>query len=156
MNRKISIVIPTFNRAKYLTTAIDSCLNQTVPCEIIVCDHGSTDNTADVVKNYGDRITYIRREKDFGPHYMWLDGILHATNDWIHLNYDDDWIEPTFIEKCEKLITEETAFIATDVIIYNEESNLNTHHICMLNNKPTGLYNSKYFFLSKLLFFWIK
>ena len=55
MNKNVSIIIPTFNRADFLVECIDSCLAQTQPCEIIVCDHGSTDTTPEVVKKYGDK-----------------------------------------------------------------------------------------------------
>lgn len=77
-NKKVSIVIPTYNRADYLKQAIDAALAQTYECEIVVCDHGSTDATPQVAQTYGDRIKYIRREKDNGIHFMWLDGIVHA------------------------------------------------------------------------------
>ena len=85
MTKTISIVIPTFNRADMLPKAIDCALNQTVPCEVIVSDHGSIDHTAQVAAEYGDKITYIRREKDFGPHFCWLEGVLHATGEFVHL-----------------------------------------------------------------------
>ena len=61
INKKVSIVIPTFNRADYLIECIDSCLAQTHPCEIIVCDHGSTDSTPEVIKRYEGKVKYVRR-----------------------------------------------------------------------------------------------
>lgn len=120
-NQKVSIVIPTFNRAEYLKECINSCLQQTVECEIIVCDHGSTDNTPSVAKEYGERIKYVRRELDSGVHFCWLDGIHHATNELIHLNFDDDWIENTFIEKCVQLFTPEVGCVFSNAKIYFEE-----------------------------------
>jgi len=75
---KVTIVIPTFNRSEYVQKAIDTSLAQTYPCEVIVCDHGSTDNTPKVMKKYKNKIKYIRRDEDFGPHFCWIDGILHA------------------------------------------------------------------------------
>lgn len=122
MNRDVSIVIPTFNRADFLIECIDSCINQTVHCEIIVCDHGSTDNTPQVVKKYGERIKYVRRELDSGVHFCWMDGILHASNDLIHLNFDDDWIEPTFIEKCAALFNKEVGCVFSNAKVYFENS----------------------------------
>jgi glycosyltransferase involved in cell wall biosynthesis len=106
-----SIVIPTFNRADLLRKAIDSSLAQTVPCEVIVCSHGSTDNTDEVAESYGSRIKYISRSHDFGPHFCWLEGVLHASSPFIHLQYDDDWIEPTYIEKCLGLFRDDVGFV---------------------------------------------
>ncbi len=141
-SKKVSIVIPTFNRAKYLMETIDSCLAQTVDCEIIVCDHGSTDNTPNAIKVYGNKIKYIRRELDSGVHFCWLDGILHATNDLIHLNFDDDWIEPTFVEACLKLFTEEVGCVFTDAKIFFE--NENRYADAGFNfQKNTGIFDSK-------------
>ncbi|APX16632.1 glycosyltransferase family 2 protein [Phaeobacter inhibens] len=122
MTKTISIVIPTFNRADMLPKAIDCALNQTVPCEVIVSDHGSIDHTAQVAAEYGDKITYIRREKDFGPHFCWLEGVLHATGEFVHLQYDDDWIAPTFIEKCTSVLKEDVGFAFTGAEVIDDKT----------------------------------
>ena len=141
-NQKISIVIPTFNRAKYLMQCIDSCLNQTVACEIIVCDHGSSDNTPEAVKTYGNKIKYVRRELDSGVHFCWLDGILHTTNDLVHINFDDDWIEPTFVEESLKLFNADVGCVFTDAKVYFEaENRYESSGFNFQNN--TGIFNSE-------------
>jgi glycosyltransferase involved in cell wall biosynthesis len=119
----ISIVIPTYNRVAYLKGCIESCLNQTINCEIIVCDHGSTDGTKELASEYKERITYIRREKDFGVHFCWLDGIINAKGTFVHINYDDDWIEPTFIESCMKLFTPEVGFVFSNARVFWQNTN---------------------------------
>src|SRR5690554_3168461 len=56
-----SIVIPTFNRASYITKAIESVINQTInDWELIIIDDGSSDNTFEVIKPYllDQRIKY--------------------------------------------------------------------------------------------------
>jgi len=121
MKNAISIVIPTFNRYDYLLTCIDSCLAQTQPCEIIVCDHGSTDNTPNIKNIYGDKIIYVRRELDSGVHFCWLDGILHAKNDLIHINFDDDWIAPTYIEKCASLFNDNVGCVFSEAQVFHEK-----------------------------------
>ena len=142
INKKVSIVIPTFNRADYLIECIDSCLAQTHSCEIIVCDHGSTDNTPEVIKRYQDKIKYVRRELDSGVHFCWLDGIMHATNDLIHLNFDDDWIKPTFIEQCLKLFNDEVGCVITEAVQYQENTGKYSENIFNLN-QATGVFPVK-------------
>jgi glycosyltransferase involved in cell wall biosynthesis len=60
-----SAIIPTFNRAGYLTQAIEGALEQQLPAggwaEVIVVDDESTDNTSEVAASFGERITYIRQ-----------------------------------------------------------------------------------------------
>jgi len=61
-----SVVIPSLNQGPYISTAIDSVLGQAaVPAEVIVIDGGSSDGTVEVLRQYGDRITYIS-EQDSG------------------------------------------------------------------------------------------
>lgn len=139
---KVSIVIPTFNRAEYAREAIEKSLAQTADCEIILVNHGSTDHTDDVAKEFGDQIVYVKRDNDFGPHYCWLDGIMHATSDFIHMQFDDDWIEPNYISECMRLMTSETGFVFSNNAMYYDETDemvAKPHDGPM---KGTGIYNS--------------
>ena len=115
---QVSIVIPTFNRAQLLPRAIDSSLAQTLPCEVVVCDHGSSDATPAVAAAYGDRIRYIRRAEDRGPIVSWRDGIEQARGECVHLNYDDDWIEPEFVERTLALLRPDVGFVYTRTRIH--------------------------------------
>lgn len=59
----VSVIIPTYNHAGFLGEAIDSALVQThPPIEVIVIDDGSTDNTAEVLAGYADRIRGVRQQ----------------------------------------------------------------------------------------------
>ena len=118
-----SIVIPTFNRAHLVVRAIESAINQTYPCEVIVCDHGSTDNTPSVVAQYEGKIRYIRREEDNGPIVCWRDGIEQATGEIVHITYDDDWIKPTFMEKTIAKLDDDVGFVYTSVIGHFQDRN---------------------------------
>ena len=67
MEGEVSVIIPTYNRSRWLPEAIESVLNQTYPhVEIIVVNDGSTDNTEQVLGPYRDRIKYIYKENG-GP-----------------------------------------------------------------------------------------
>jgi glycosyltransferase involved in cell wall biosynthesis len=91
---KVSVTIPTFNRAHLLGHAIDSVLRQTyADVEIIVIDDGSTDNTADVVAKYGDRVRYYWQPNG-GLGAARNAGLDRATGDWIaFLDSDDYWFD---------------------------------------------------------------
>ncbi len=118
MTARVSIVIPTFNRAALVARAIDSALAQTVPVEVIVCDHGSTDHTPLIAAGYGTRIRYVRRDEDRGPIACWRDGVESASGELVHLTYDDDWIDPTFVASTLPLLRADTAFVYTRTRIH--------------------------------------
>jgi glycosyltransferase involved in cell wall biosynthesis len=119
--RSTSIVIPVFNRAHLVHRAIDSALGQTVPCEVVLVDHGSIDHIGNVAARYGSRIRYVRREQDRGAIAAWRNGIELATGELVHLTYDDDWIQPTFVERCEPLLHSDVAFVYTQAIVRDME-----------------------------------
>ena len=130
-----SIVIPVFNRAHLVHRAIDSALEQTVPCEVVLVDHGSTDRIGDVVRRYGSRIRYVRREQDHGAIAAWRDGIEQATGELVHITYDDDWVQPTFVERCEPLLRRDVAFVYTRAIVRDAQGK----PIELLNEHPAGI-----------------
>ncbi len=90
---RISVVIPTYNRAAAVREAIASVLVQTRPAdEILVVDDGSTDHTAEVLADFGDRIRVIAQPNG-GVSAARNAGIGHATGDWLaFLDSDDVWL----------------------------------------------------------------
>ena len=60
---KVSVIIPTYNCAQYLTAAVKSVLEQTYTnYEIILVDDGSTDNTRQVLEPYWDKVNYVYQD----------------------------------------------------------------------------------------------
>jgi len=58
MNLLVSIIIPNYNKEKYIKEAIESALNQSYrPIEVIVIDDGSTDNSKEIIKSYGNKVS---------------------------------------------------------------------------------------------------
>jgi glycosyltransferase involved in cell wall biosynthesis/Tfp pilus assembly protein PilF len=97
---KVSIVIPTFNRAEYLEEAIESALKQTYDnCEIIVCDDCSTDNTQTILDKYKDRITVLSHHRNRGVSAALNSCIRASSGDFISWLSSDDVYMPEKIEK---------------------------------------------------------
>jgi glycosyltransferase involved in cell wall biosynthesis len=95
----VSTIIATYNRAYIVCEAIDSIINQTYKnVEIIVVDDGSTDDTQEKLRKYGDKIRYIYQNNS-GPAEAWNSGIKASQGKIIcFLGSDDVWL-PTFVER---------------------------------------------------------
>lgn len=118
----VTIIIPTFNRRNFVMGAVESALNQTVPCRVIVVDHGSTDGTSELFDKPIPRLTYLRRDFDYGPHFAWLEGLLAAETALVKLLFDDDTITPRFIEQCRALMSHDVGFVFTQAEVRDVES----------------------------------
>jgi len=90
----VSVVIPTYNHAKFLRQAITSALSQTYqPSEVIVIDDGSTDDTPNVAAQFHDQITYLSQTNQ-GLSVARNTGILRARGEFIQLLDSDDELCP--------------------------------------------------------------
>jgi GT2 family glycosyltransferase len=89
----VSVIIPTYNRAYVLGDALRSVLAQTYrPLEVIVVDDGSTDNTEEVVRAFGDDVRYVRQENAGCPTARNV-GFTLARGEFIALlDSDDRWL----------------------------------------------------------------
>lgn len=108
---RTTVVIPTFNRAALLARAIDSVIGQTVFCEVVVVAHGVSDDTAEVVEAYGTRVRLLENPIDYGPVFAWIEGALACETEFAKLLFDDDYLEPDFVELAESMMTQETGFV---------------------------------------------
>jgi hypothetical protein len=90
---RVSVVIPTHNRERWISRAIDSVLGQTyTDLEIIVVDDGSTDQSRQAIGTYGDRVRYIY-QANAGVSAARNRGIKEARGEWVALlDSDDEWL----------------------------------------------------------------
>ena len=90
----ISVVMCTYNGAKYIEQQIESILAQTHPVyELIVQDDGSTDSTVEIIENYGRKypiIKLFRNEKRKGYNANFFSAMRKASGDYISISDQDD------------------------------------------------------------------
>lgn len=95
---KVTCIIPTYNQEQFLEEAIESALAQTVPCEVIVVNDGSTDTTKFILDEYSDRVKVINQSNRGLPSAR-NTGIMNATGDYILPLDSDDILEPNCVER---------------------------------------------------------
>jgi len=110
---RVSVCIPTYNRAHYLKYAITSLLEQSEPLnEIAIIDDGSTDNTEEVVRSFGNvsKIKYYKfnRDKSRPRHLTMVETFNHcidkASFDYMAIVGDDDLVSYKWCENVKKAI----------------------------------------------------
>jgi glycosyltransferase involved in cell wall biosynthesis len=120
---KVSICIPTYNRAQYLQYAVNSVLQQTYTnFELIICDDGSTDNTAEIVAQWDDpRLRYLRHPHNIGRSRNMRSGFDAAVGDYFLKFDDDDGLTPQFLAKTVAVLDAhpEVDFVCSDHWIIN-------------------------------------
>ncbi len=96
--KKVSIIVPAYNCAAYITKCMDSLVGQTYPAlEILVVNDGSTDQTLSILEQYGDRITVVTK-KNGGVAEARNTGLRRATGDFILFVDSDDYLDLDCVE----------------------------------------------------------
>ena len=97
-NPKISIITVAFNSVKTIQDTIVSILLQDYKnIEYIIIDAGSSDGTVEIIKSFGDKITYFISESDHGIYDGMNKGIKAAAGDLIGILNSDDFYPNNFI-----------------------------------------------------------
>jgi len=109
----VSIVIPTYNHAKFIGKALESVIDQTYKnWEAIVIDNNSTDDTDKVINQYNDpRIKYLKINNDGVIAKSRNLGIKEAKGEWIAFLDSDDWWTKDKLEVCLSKICKNVDFI---------------------------------------------
>jgi glycosyltransferase involved in cell wall biosynthesis len=96
---KVSILIPCYNAEQWIAQAIESALNQTyLNKEVIVIDDGSTDNSLEIIKSFGDKIRWETIANKGGN--ATRNRLLElSTGEWLQYLDADDYLLPDKIEK---------------------------------------------------------
>lgn len=120
---KVSVCIPTYNRANILPYAVNSVLAQTYgDFELLLCDDASPDHTAEVVAQWNDpRIRYIRHPQNLKRSRNMRAGYEAAVGEYFLKFDDDDALTPEFLAKTVAVLDRQPQvdFVCTDHWVIN-------------------------------------
>ena len=125
MNPLVSVVIPTYNREKYIGQTVESVLNQTYSnFEVIVVDDGSTDGTKKALLKYASRLKYIfQSNSERGASRN--KGLKESKGEFIaFLDSDDLWLPEKLNEEISQLLSNASAGVVySDVDLIDANGN---------------------------------
>ncbi len=126
MEKKVSVIIPTYNDSNNLIKAIESVLSQTYPnIEIIVVDDGSTDDTRNILSSYIDsnKIIYLY-QKNSSVGVARENGVKISNGEYIaYLDSDDRWIDNDKIKQQVLFLENNTDYVLVGTGVVNVDKN---------------------------------
>jgi len=162
---KLSVVIPCYNAEKYLGQTVSSLLSQTrLPDEIVFIDDGSTDNTKEILRTYGDmlfkyqdkkylhqeiKISIYENDVNRGIGYTRQKGIDVADGDYIAFLSSDDVWDKRFLEKSMDILESMTLMYSN-----NNYPNIGTYtdyYRCDKDLKPFTIFRCPEFSRSNVI-----
>lgn len=144
-----SIIIPAYNSAASVHVAIESALQQTrSPLEVIVVDDGSTDDTAQVIASFGDRVMHLS-QANAGQGAARNNGLAVARGEFVALLDADDYWQPGFLERMEGFLDAHPQAVAASCAFKAERAKGDyygpAHHAELLAAHPDGLMLDNFF-----------
>ncbi len=129
-NPLISVVIPSFNHAKWIGSAIDSVLSQTYQnFELLIIDNNSTDFTDEILANYSDERIRVIKVNNHGSIAFSRNRALDlARGEWIAFLDSDDCWKTNKLQTCYEHFSQETDFIYHHLTIISHEKKKQRDH----------------------------
>jgi glycosyltransferase involved in cell wall biosynthesis len=124
IQKKISVIIPNYNYARYLDQAVKSVLAQSYEnVELIVVNNGSTDNSLEVLGNYRHKIRLIN-QPNLGQSGARNSGLSLSSGEFIAFLDADDYWEPTKLEMQISLMTDSTQLVYCGISPFRDPGNV--------------------------------
>lgn len=135
----ISVIIPLYNKETSIRRSVESVLTQSFQnTELIIVDDGSTDSSAEIVRNINDSRIRLIEQENGGPSKARNTGIKHARGDWFVFLDADDVLVPNALSLFHKLSLEHQ-----DVDIFDCNRYLSHDGILELQHHPINGYIKK-------------
>jgi len=129
---KVSVVVPAYNEEGIIGRCLKSLRSQTVPCEIVVCDNNSTDDTYEISRRYADKVV---KEKRQGVAYAFNAAIRASDGELIALTGADCIVPPTWIESFLKEFRDKKVIACYGPVVTLEKTHRRTFKAYNLFNK---------------------
>jgi len=106
MKAKLTIALPVYNRTDFVKSALDSAVNQTVPCSILLIDNNSPhDDFKKIVESYkGVDIKYVKTKETVPQDENFNNCFRFADTPWVTVLHDDDMLHCQFVEFCQSIL----------------------------------------------------
>lgn len=161
-NTKISVIVPVYNREKFIGRCLRSLLSQSMGLnnfEILLVDDGSTDATNKIYESFSDEIRIIKHKKNLGLPSALNTGIKKAKGRYVVRVDSDDYVNSEFLQILFLFIAENPKYdaVACDYYIVNDREQTIKRVNCSKspigcgimfkteNLVEIGLYNEKFF-----------
>lgn len=145
-NKKVSILIPVYNREKAILKAVECAVNQTyTDIEIVCVDNASNDNTWTVLQELKEKYPQIiisRNETNLGPVKNWFHALELSSGDYIKFLWSDDEMTTDCIEKLAVGFDKIVGFAYSITTVHNIDANTNQDYYHL---GKTGFYSSEFF-----------
>lgn len=148
----VSVIVPTYNSAKFAVAAVSSVLSQTYPhVEVIVVDDGSTDDTRLQLENLDRRVRYLYQQNSGVSKARNL-GISVAKGDFIaFLDADDQWLPPKLEKQVGCLAANPHAGLVHADVLYWHEATGNQLHKKVPRARFTGKCVREFFWNNRII-----
>ncbi len=140
----ISVIIPLYNKEKYVAETINSVLAQSYTnFEVVIVNDGSTDGSLAVASTFSDSRIKVITIDNSGVSVARNTGIKTAKHDWVAFLDADDWWDPSFLAAMEKAIEghpEHKLFASGRSRVFNEVTERYDHPL-LPSEGETGTIN---------------
>lgn len=131
--KKVSILIPVYNRELLLEECIESTLNQTYDnFEVVIVDNASTDRTWEVCQAWAmrdERIRIFRNDENLGPVRNWQRCLDEATGEFCKFLFSDDKLMPDCLDRMVKVMTTSNCgVVVSSVLVGTSEKTATTYY----------------------------
>jgi glycosyltransferase involved in cell wall biosynthesis len=114
---KVSVIIPSYNSARWLASAVESVRRQTRPAdEIVIIDDGSTDETAALCRTFGEGVKYVHRGNG-GLAVARNTGARESSGDWMLFLDADDILLPNALQDLLRTAEESDAGVVYGFVL---------------------------------------